>query len=80
MFDSSMNPFSSFTSDSSHKYTVAAVGCKFKDATFTSRDAAKAYLGRYLNKKCIQVKEKWRDGHYVTYVCDNGIKFFISRI
>lgn len=70
----------SFTSENSHLYSVAAIGVKFRSATFDSRVAAKAYLGNYLNKKGIAVKEKWRDGHYVTYVCDNGVKFFISRI
>lgn len=80
MFNSIIFPFDSFTSGNSHEYSVAAVGVKFKDATFDSRAAAKSYLGHYLNKKGIIVKEKWRDGHYVTYVCDNGVKFFISRI
>lgn len=62
-----------------HLYSVTAYGVKFRNATFGSRNEAKIYLGEYLDRKDIQVKEKWRDGHCTTYVCDNGIKFFISR-
>lgn len=80
MFNSFIFPFESLTSDNSHRYSVSAVGIRFKDKTFNSRNAAKAYLGNYLDKKRISVKEKWRDGHYVTYVCDGDVKFFINRI
>ena len=80
MFNTIMYPFGSFTSGNSHTYSVSAVGVKFRNANFNSREAAKDYLGHYLNRKRINVKEKWRDGHYVTYVCDNNVKFFINRI
>lgn len=64
----------------SHLYSVAALGCKMKSATFNSRQSAKEYMYKYLDRKGIQVKEKWHDGHYVTYVCSDNIKVFINRI
>lgn len=62
-----------------HLYTVAAVGCKLKSGTFSSRKLARDYMYKYLDRNGIQVKEKWHDGHFVTYVCENGIKVFINR-
>lgn len=64
---------------SGHTYSVAAIGCKLKEKDFTSRDLAKKYMYNYLDRHGIQVKEKWHDGHYVTYVCNDGIKVFINR-
>ena len=63
-----------------HLYSVAAIGCNMKSETFNSRQAAKEYMYKYLDRKGIQVKEKWHDGHYVTYVCSDNIKVFINRI
>ena len=51
-----------------------------KDRQFSSRQAAKNYMYDYIDRKGFQVREKWHDGHYVTYVCDNGVKFFINRV
>lgn len=63
-----------------HLYSVDSVGCNIKSRTFSSRQLAKNYMYDYIDRKGIRIREKWHDGHYVTYVCDNGIKFFISRI
>lgn len=63
-----------------HRYTLAATGVKFKAVETTSRDAAKQIMYSFIDKHGIRVRNKWKDGHFVTYCCDNGIKFYINRM
>ena len=72
--------FPTLGSSCDHRYTVASIGCNMKDRQFSSRQEAKNYMYDYIDRKGFQVREKWHDGHYVTYVCDNGVKFFINRV
>ena len=72
--------FETLQSLNGHRYSVAGINCNIKDCQFSSRQAAKNYMYEYIDRKGIRVREKWHDGHCVTYVCDNGIKFFINRI
>lgn len=74
MFD-----FNLMLPSSGHLYTVAAVGCDLKSKAFNTRQLAKSYMYNYIDHKGLQVKDKWHDGHYVTYVFGNNVKIFINR-
>lgn len=63
-----------------HRYSIAATGVKFKDREFGSRRSAEACMYDYLRKNGLQVKEIYDDKHYKTYLCGNGIRFYINRV
>ncbi len=63
-----------------HYYTLACTGLKVKDKEFTSREQAKEYMYRITDKLGLKLRDKWKDNHDVTYVYENGIKFYIQRV
>ena len=63
-----------------HLYTVASIGLnKNVDKAFSSREVAKDYMYNYCNKHSIVIRKIYDDKHYKTYICDNGVRFFINR-
>lgn len=64
---------------SNHMYTLAASGIKFRSKSFQSREAAKRSMYEFIDRKGLKIKDKWVDGHYRTYVCEDGVKFYINR-
>lgn len=68
------------TGKAGHLYTAASIGTKFRGGTFTSRLAAEKSMRDFIGRNGIRIRETWKDGHYVTYVCDGGIRFFIGRM
>lgn len=63
-----------------HIYTLAATGLKIKDRIYTSRALATEQMYQILSKKNLHVLEIYDDKHYKTYVCNNGVKFYINRV
>lgn len=65
---------------SEHRYSLAATGIKFRDQEFTSRQVATEAMYKFIDKHYLRVIKIYDDKHTKTYICDNGISFYISRI
>lgn len=65
---------------SKHRYSLAATGIKIGDYEFSSRAAAEHKMHDIMNKKGLRVEEVWDDHHFKTYLCNNGVRFYINRI
>ena len=65
---------------SNYRYSLAATGIYFKDKEVNSTRAAEKQMHKFLKKNGLHVIEIWDDHHYKTYICDHGVKFYISRI
>jgi len=63
-----------------HYYTLACSGMKMHCKEFSSREQAKEYMYKLIDKHGLTLKDKWKDNHDVTYVCDNNVKFYIQRV
>lgn len=63
-----------------HTYTLAATGTKFHSQRFSSRQAAQNYMYDYCNKHHIVIDHIYDDKHYKTYICRDGIRFYINRM
>lgn len=63
-----------------HIYTLAATGIKMKSKTFSSRQSATEQMYDFIDKHNLQVVEIYNDKHYKTYICNDGIRFYINRI
>ena len=63
-----------------HIYTLAATGIKFKSSEYTSRKNAEIEMYKFMNKNGLRILEVYDDKHYKTYVCQDGIKFYINRM
>lgn len=63
-----------------HGYSFAASGLGKKvDRSFSSRNAANEYMYKLCKKYGLSIIETWDDHHDKTYVCTNGVKFYIQR-
>ena len=51
-----------------------------REKRFGSREAANQAMYKYMAKHHITLKEIYDDKHNKTYVCDNGIRFYIQRL
>ena len=63
-----------------HWYTLAATGIKFKDKEFSSRQSAEDAMYKFIDKNHLKVNKIYDDKHYKTYICNDGIRFYINRI
>ena len=72
--------FDYLNSSTTHWYTLAATGIKFKDKEFTSRQVAEEAMYKFIDKNHLKVNKIYDDKHYKTYICENGIRFYINRI
>jgi len=69
-----------FNNYNEHTYSFAVIGLSKKlDKLFSSRQAANEYMYSICQKYGIQIKTVWEDNHDKTYICDNGITFYIQR-
>ena len=64
----------------SNTYVLNATGIKMREKRFGSREAANQAMYQYMAKHHITLKEIYDDKHNKTYVCDNGIRFYIQRL
>lgn len=65
---------------SNHLYTLAATGIKLRSREFSHRRDAEDVMYKVIGKKNLRIIERYDDKHYKTYVCENGIKFYINRV
>jgi len=65
---------------SKHIYTFACTGLKVGEREFSTRQLAKEYMYKQCKKNGLFIQEVWTDGHDVTYVCNNNVKFYIHRV
>jgi len=73
---STLEPYS----NSKHLYSVASTGIKTRSKTFTTRRLAEEYMYKQMNAHHLYEIEKWNDGHYQTFVCNDGVKFYVNRV
>lgn len=69
-----------FNSMSGHYYTFAATGIRVREKTFVRRDLANAYMYKIMNKYGLTLETVWDDNHDKTYICNNGVRFYIHRV
>jgi hypothetical protein len=72
--------FNSLGELSKHRYSLAATGTKFHSCEVCSREAANQIMYDYVNKHRLHIIKVYDDKHDKTYICDNGIRFYINRI
>lgn len=65
---------------SNHYYTFAATGLKIKSKDFCTREAATKYMYKVCKKYGLRIENVWDDNHFKTYLCNNGIRFYIQRV
>ena len=69
-----------FFTNSKHYYTFACTGTKIASKEFPSRESANEYMYKQCYKNGLQIKEVWKDNHDVTFICNNGVRFYIQRV
>lgn len=63
-----------------HNYSFAVVGLgKHLDAIFGSREAATEHMYSVCRKYGLHINKVYDDNHDKTYICDNGVTFYIQR-
>lgn len=65
---------------SEHSYSLAATGIKLKEMTFNSRQEANSKMYNLCEKYGLKIVKTYDDKHDKTYICDNGVRFYIQRI
>ena len=75
-----MNLDEVFLTYNKHYYTFACTGMKVSSREFSSRELAKEHMYNLCKKKGLIIKEKWKDNHDVTYICNDGVRFYIQRV
>lgn len=70
----------SLFSYSGYRYTMCFERAgKLVSKTFTSRDAANDAMYRLIGKYGLKITKVYDDKHSKTYVCNDGVKFYINR-
>lgn len=63
-----------------HNYSLAVIGLsKHYDGIFGSRQAATEYMYKVCQKYGLRIEKIWDDKHDKTYICNNGVTFYIQR-
>lgn len=63
-----------------HYYTFAATGIKVREKTFASRWQANDHMYKLMEKFGLKIEKVWDDKHYKTYLCNDGVRFYIHRV
>ena len=64
----------------SHNYSLAVTGLKVKSKVFSTREDANQMMYNIMAEYHLTLQKVFDDNHYKTYVCDNGVRFYIQRI
>lgn len=64
---------------SSHNYSLAVTGLKVKSKVFSTREEANQMMYKIMAKYHLTLQKVFDDNHDKTYVCDNGVRFYIQR-
>lgn len=65
-----------------HTYTFAVIGLpksRKYERDFASRDAANDHMYKLMNKFNLRLEKMYDDKHCKTYVCTNGVRFYVNR-
>ena len=62
-----------------HYYTFTATGIKVREKTFASRYLANQHMYKLMDKYGLHIENVWDDNHDKTYLCNNGVRFYIHR-
>lgn len=63
-----------------HRYTMSFErNGKIKSKEFLSREAANQEMYRLVGKYDLSIEKVYDDKHYKTYICNNNVKFYITR-
>lgn len=63
-----------------HKYTLCAVGIKYRGKEFSTRQEANDEMYKLISKNHLHIEEIWDDNHDKTYLCNNNVNFYIQRV
>ena len=64
-----------------HRYTLASTGLERNiDKIYCSRNEATSKMYSLCNKYGLRVVEVYDDKHEKTYICNNGVRFYIHRM
>ena len=72
--------FESLFETNTHRYSLAATGINTKSADFLSRVAAERAMHLLMHKHGLHIVDMYDDNHFKTYICNNGVRFYINRI
>ncbi len=64
---------------SSHNYILEVTGLKMKSKVFSTREEANQMMYKIMAKYHLTIQKVFDDHHDKTYVCDNGVRFYIQR-
>lgn len=64
---------------SQHQYTLAATGFKMRQQVFATREEAREEMYSIIDNNGFRIVKKYDDNHFKTYICDNGVRFYINR-
>lgn len=62
-----------------HMYSFAATGLKMRTKYYVSRELAKDEMYKVMAKHGLAIRKVYDDNHYKTYVCNDGVRFYINR-
>jgi hypothetical protein len=63
-----------------HSYSFVATGLKTNERVFASRQAANDHMYELCDKLGLHICDVYDDKHDKTYICDNGVRFYIQRM
>ena len=63
-----------------HLYTLAATGLKIRSGLYTSRESANRDMYEIISKNHLHIVKQYNDKHFRTYICDNGVRFYVNRV
>ena len=69
-----------FSTYAKYRYTLASEGLNGKSYDYPSRQLAEREMHRIMAKHGLHITEVWDDGHFKTYLCNNGVRFHINRL
>lgn len=70
-----------FFTENGHQYTLASTGLgKDLDKVYGSREAATQKMYKVCKKYGLHIKEIYDDKHDKTYICNQGVRFYIHRM
>lgn len=60
-------------------YHCSAYGVKYRQKSYNTEEKAKYKVYKAINKKGLTLKEIYKDEKTTTFVCGNGVRFFIQK-
>ena len=77
-FESMMSPLAPMAFGG-HRYVLAATGTRMSPMEFGSRQCAEQAMYGIIGRKGLRIGKVYDDKHDKTYVCNGGVRFYITR-